>query len=268
MKKRNTKVMQLITMVLSILMIISCISIPVSASEVTYKLTTSDQALWEAVGDSLTQNANALGLTNSGGVLTFDVETFVEKTDKEQKALIKHFMADVTKAGLSAEGTSTIMDCLNDNDKIDMSLYLMPYIFDTTKGDLIGGMQAINPFVSIINVLIGAFAILACLALVLFSVYDIVLIVVPLFREKLISKADSGATNSKGRPWGVSAEAWSAIMAAESNDGKEYKSAMWIYLKRRLPMYIVFGIALAYLIFGGFGNLMQALLNIGNAYVG
>ena len=240
-----------------------------TAFAVKYKLSTSDQAVWESSED-LGESASALGVTNTNGELTFDPSGFIEKTDKEQKQLIKNFMTDVTALNFSANGTNTIMDCLNSTEQIDMSLYLIPYVFDETRGDIVGGMKVINPFMSVINIIIGVLAILASLALILFSVYDIVIIIVPLFRDKILAKSEN-SSNSGGRPAGVSAEAWNAIQAAEgdgNNSGKEYKSALWIYLKHRLPVYLVFGIILAYLVFGGFSGLMQALLNIGSQYVG
>lgn len=253
---------RVVSLILSACMVFSVMAM--TAFAVTYKLNTSDQAVWDS-SDDLQQAAQELGLTNSGGTLSFDPSGFIEKTDKEQKQLVKNFMTEATNLEFSANGTNTIMDCLNSTKEIDMSLYLIPYVFDETRGDIVGGMKVINPFMSIINIIIGVLAILASLALVLFSVYDIVIIIVPLFRDKILAK--EGA-NGKDRPAGVSAEAWNAIKVAEgSADGKEYKSALWIYLKHRLPVYIVFGIILAYLVFGGFSNLMQALLNIGSSYV-
>lgn len=259
--QNKTFIKQFVSLMLAACMV--CSMLATVAFAVTYKLNTSDQAVWDSSED-LQQAAQELGLTNSGGTLTFDPSGFIEKTDKEQKQLVKNFMTEATNLEFSANGTNAIMDCLNSTKDIDMSLYLIPYVFDETRGDIVGGMKVINPFMSIINIIIGVLAILASLALVLFSVYDIVIIIVPLFRDKILAK---GNESGKGRPTGVSAEAWNAIKVAESEDGKEYKSALWIYLKHRLPVYIVFGIILAYLVFGGFSSLMQALLNIGNAYV-
>lgn len=261
--KHKTFIHKVLGVVLATCMVLSMCA--VTAFAVTYKLNTSDQAIWDS-SDDLQQAAQELGLTNSNGTLTFDPSGFIEKTDKEQKQLVKNFMTEATALSFSASGTNAIMDCLNSTEDIDMSLYLIPYVFDETRGDIVGGMKVISPFMSVINIIIGVLAILASLALVLFSVYDIVIIIVPLFRDKILSKSEN--SNNGGRPAGVSAEAWSAIQAAEGdNSGKEYKSALWIYLKHRLPVYLVFGIILAYLVFGGFSGLMQALLNIGNQYV-
>lgn len=274
MRTNNKSLRNIVSILLTGIMVISMCALTVFA-DATFKLSKSDQEKWTAAdtklendgSDSLTKLAGDMGLTYSSGSLTFDASTFLGLTSKEQKTVVKHFMQGMIIADLSADGTNTVLDCLNSTDDVDMQIYLMPYIFDETKGDLIGAMKVVDPFIPTINVIIGVGALLAALALIFFSVFDIVVIVVPLFREKLTEKSGS-STDNKGRPRGVSAEAWSAITEAEGKgtDNNGYKSALWIYLKRRLPAYIVFGLVLSFLIFGGFSGLISSLLHLGANY--
>lgn len=242
-----------------------------TVSAVTYKLNVSDQALWEASED-LQAAATELGLQNSGGVLTFEPENFINETDKKQKQLVKNFMTAVIDADLSAEGTTSIMDALNSDERIDMSIYLIPYMFDEMRGDVIGGAQFISPLLPVINIVIGIGALIILALLIVHTVYDLLIIVVPFLRSKVIDKSNSsGSTKDGGRPAFVSEAAWSAIKEAEAsisgNDGS-YKSALWTYFKRRLPEYVVMVIVIAFLVLGGFGNLVQALLSLGQNYTG
>lgn len=265
MVKKRT-IQRFVSMLLAIMLML-CTSV-MTVSAITYKLSVSDQALWEASED-LGTAATELGLTNSGGTLTFDSSGFIESTDKEQKAKIKNFMSATIAAGISTDGTTTIMDVLNADENIDMSVYLVPYMFDELRGDVIGGAKVISPIIPVINVVIGIGAIVVLALLVLHSVYDLLIIVVPFLRTK-ISTGKDGESKSQ-RPAYVSEAAWSAIVASESaitGDGSGYKSALWVYFKRRLPEYIVIVVIIAFLLLGGFSNLIQALLNLGSSYTG
>lgn len=262
------KIMKRIVPTLVCMLTALCMLTMTVSAEATYKLNVSDNALWESCAE-LVEASKDLGLSKTAeGVLSFDESNFVGMTDKEKKSKIKNFMRAIAEADISSNGTVAITDTLYSAESVDMSIYLTPYIVGELRGDVIGGAKIVTPFLPTINTIIGAAVIIIMALLVGYTIYDIVIIIVPALREKIVEK--SGGESSK-RPAYVSEAAWSSIKDAEGAIGSEkgsYKSALWLYLKRRLPEFIVMGIVLAVLLMGGVGTIMEWLLSLGSNYSG
>lgn len=218
------------------------------------------------------------GLTWSGGgdskgTLQWDGgQAFSEKPDKERKKEIKAFFNKINKAGLSADATNQITDMLSqveDGVDVDMSIYLTVHIFSETKGDVVGGMKILSGTLPYINIFIGIGAILLISLLVLSTVIDLACIGLPAIRDYMLAKADTGEGGGGGtanKPKAITYAAWATINEVEGGEsGKgSGKNAYLTYLKKRVFDYLVLGVCIAFLIFGGFANVISAFLEIGS----
>jgi hypothetical protein len=209
------------------------------------------------------------GLTYQEGKFTWDGGVQLsEATSKEQKKQVKKFMTKVDKSNMSATATSSLSSLLGTTDDeatVEMSVLLLPYILDETKGDVLGGMNILSGFLPYINVIIGLAAILIISLLVLSTVLDLAFIGLPQFREWMFDKAEGGNGGGGGKVKGITYAARAAVEEVEGKGegGGSGKNIYLCYLKKRIFDYIILGIALAFLVIGGFSSFVSALLDIG-----
>lgn len=215
------------------------------------------------------------GLTYSSGTLTWDGGIEMSGlTSAEQKKAMAKYNEKVASAGLSSKATNQISDMLAetaDGATVDMEMLLLVQVFDETKGDMVGGMAVIAPFLPYVNIVIGVIAILLVSLLVLSTLIDLACIGLPAVREAMLNKASDGSGDSAKKPKAVTYAAWATINDVEGNgsDNKgSGKNAYLTYFKKRLFDYIILGICLSFLVFGGFSGIMEAFLEIGKSFSG
>lgn len=217
------------------------------------------------------------GLSYSGGTFSWDGgDSLSELSDKEQAKAVTKFNKNMENAGLSAKASNDLTAMLSrtsDNSTVDMQILMMIGVFDQTKGDLVGGSSIIAPFLPYINVGIGVVAILLVTLLVASTVIDLACIGLPALREWVITKNPDNANGGSGgtKPKAVTYAAWSTINEVEgSGEGNKGsgKNAYFVYFKKRIFDYIILGVCLSVLIFGGFSSIMRAFLEIGKGFAG
>lgn len=250
-----------------------------TAEDLTAKISVTDAAKFQKALDSAGGSTGVAGLTYASGVFTWDGGTeFSELTKSDQKKGIKKLMTIIEDSDVSIEGTNAINDLLSETttDDLDMSILLLPYIYDQTKGDVLGGAKVLSGFFPIIKIILGVAAILLIAVTGVSSALDMAYIGVPQVREMMDEKGSNGNGGGGGssKPRGVTHAAYQAISEVEGNGGGgagdkgSNKNIYWSYFKRRIFDYIFLGIAVVFLIVGGFGNLVTSVLEIGKGLVG
>lgn len=219
------------------------------------------------------ESCGIAGLSYSSGKFTWDGGMDMSAlTQKEQKKQVKKFMDNLGKASLSSQATSGLTALLGETDDgatVEMSILLLPYIMDETKGDVLGGMQIVRGFLPYINVLIGIVAILLMSLLVFSTVLDLAFIGLPQFREWILGGKEGGDGKA---PKGITYAARHAVDEVEGGGAGggsgSGKNIYLTYFKKRIFDYILLGICLAFLVLGGFSRFFSALLEIGSGLTG
>lgn len=255
----------------------------ISAFAVSHSLSTDDAAKFTE-NESLSQAASSIGLqVNDREISVSDTSKLADMGEKDQQAAMDNFITELANAGVSQEGTNEISAALSEGYDgvagVKVDLLQITYIFGKTQGDLLGAMGIISPFLPLINLIIGVVAIVVAAILVLSTVIDLAFIGLPMVRESMMA-GDGEKQGSGAKPKALTYACWATIndvegalggggsMGGGSAGGKSYKNAYGLYFKRRLWDYILLGVCLSFLIFGGFGRLMGSLLKIGDQLVG
>lgn len=245
-----------------------------SAFALSHSITPDDAKIFQN-NENLSAAASELGLQINGTEVTVSDKKLAELTGKEQQEKMDNFIAELTNANISQESTTQISEALTEGYEntanVNVDIMQVSYIFNRTKGDLLGAMGIISPFLPIINLIIGVVAIMVAAVLVLSTVIDLAFIGLPMVRESMMAGDDKQGSNDK-KPKALTYACWATINDVEGalgggggagSGGKSYKNAYGLYFKRRAWDYILLGVCLSFLIFGGFGRLMNTLLGIG-----
>lgn len=269
--------------IITMICCVTMIGVPIMA--INYSVTKDDAKIF---GDNseLQTAASGIGLSVAdSGAITIDSSALADKSEKEQNKAMNEFVQQMTNAGISATGSNAISDALKDGyaevDGVAIDILIIRYLFDKTQGDITGAMGIVSPFLPYINILIGVVAILIAAALVLSTVIDLAFIGLPAIREMMMSSGDtSNSNNSSGsKPKALTYACWATINDVEGSlggggsqsgtggGGKGYKNAYGVYFKRRVWDYILLGVCLSFLIFGGFSRFITAILGIGKQLV-
>lgn len=268
---------RIIAILCTLIMCISCMGI--TAFAVDESLSKDDSKKFESI-----ESASEIGLSvGDSGTLTVN-DKLSDKTESEQKKAMQNFVADLNSAGISQEGKNAITNALKDGYKdvagVEIDVLIITYLFDQTQGDLIGAMGVVSPFLPLINLVIGVVAIVVLAFLVLSSVIDLAFIGLPMVREAMMAGDGNGQGGGSGsKPKALTYACWSTINEVEgalggggsggTSGGKSgYKNAYGLYFKKRMWDYVLLGVCLSFLIFGGFSRLISGLLGIGKQLVG
>jgi hypothetical protein len=144
-------------------------------------------------------------------------------------------------------------------------------ILENTKPDFVTANAIYAPFSGILGTVMGIIAVVGMALLGVVLVADIFYIVIPPVRM-LVSdeQTGDGRGSRKGASKIFSNDAIYAIQVAEeSNDaGGSKKQALGVYLKRRIPMLILLGICLLYLVQGQIYTMVGWVLDIVSGFLG
>lgn len=215
------------------------------------------------------------GLTYDSGKLTWDGGVKLsEKTQREQEKQVNTFFDRANSAGFSSEATNGMTNLLSECDgaaTVNMSILLVNHVFDETKGDVVGGMRILDGFLPYINTIIGIGAILLISLLVLSTVIDLACIGLPAVRDAMLSAGDKEGGGGGGgkKPKAITYAAWATISEVEGGEsGKgSGKNAYLVYFKKRVFDYIILGIAISFLLIGGFSGFVKIFMEIGNGLI-
>jgi hypothetical protein len=133
---------------------------------------------------------------------------------------------------------------------------MLQVTFNAMEADLWKAYQIMEPFIGLINVVLGVGCVLLILLLMFSTVMDLAYIGLPVWRETQDSKG-------KKNPFGVCYEALRTVQEVEKGLGDGgYKNAYLLYFKRRALTYIILAICIMYLICGGLSGLISFVLGL------
>lgn len=203
--------------------------------------------------------------TTGDGDLEFNKYAFDGATNKSRREVLSRFVNALQDSQVSGQGQQAIIDRLSAASP-EVSRVLLPLVMDSTSADVYGALKIIKPFLPIVRVIFGIGAIVIMIALVAFTILDLVVIGLPFARENLQSRADA---NGKAKIPFVSTDAISVIQEVESSLGSNggYKNAYLLYFKRRTLTYIILSVCLLWLVVGELGGLIDWLLSLGGGLV-
>lgn len=148
-------------------------------------------------------------------------------------------------------------------------------ILENTKPDFVSANAIYKPFSGIIGTVMGIIAVVGMALLGLVMVSDIFYIVIPPVRMLVADDGNGGEPGGgrggrRGASKIFSDDALYAVRVAEESDdaGGSKKQALGVYLKRRIPMLILLGICLLYLVSGQIYTLVGYILDLVSGFLG
>ena len=146
-------------------------------------------------------------------------------------------------------------------------------ILENTKPDFVKANQIYAPFSGIVGTIMGVIAVVGMGLLGIVLVADIFYIVIPPVRMMVSEEGGQpgeGRSSRTGKSKLFSDDALYAVKIAEesSDGGGSKKQALGVYLKRRIPMLILLGICLMYLVSGSIYVLVGYVLDLVSGFIG
>ena len=143
-------------------------------------------------------------------------------------------------------------------------------VLENTKPDFVSANRIYKPFSGLVGTVMGIIAVVGMGLLGIVLVADIFYIVIPPVRL-LVGDENGGGKDGKIAVSKIfSNDAIYAIKVAESegDGGGSKKQALGVYLGRRVPMLILLGICLLYLVSGHIYTLVGMILDLVSGFIG
>lgn len=206
-------------------------------------------------------------MTLENDTLVIDTIGFKEGNSKELQQIVARFVKAMQLSEISEDRQQALMTEIQDTST-EVAGLLIAAVYADTKGDMYSAMKVMNPFMEALKLVLGLGAILLIFVLTLSTLIDLVYIGVPVWRNHAAAKeGDKGTGGTK--PAGVTYEALTTVKEIEADmEAGNYKNAYLIYFKRRATTYIVLGVSLVYLIGGGLGGVITAILHLVSGITG
>ena len=200
-----------------------------------------------------------------------DEDQFSKLTSSAQTELVndiadKSYEAEETQDNVSDDTIQTWWKQLQTKEGAGSKF--LSVILENTKPDFVTANKIYKPFSGPISTLIGVIAVLGMALLGVVLVADIFYIVIPPVR--MLVSDEGGESGKKSASKIFSNDAIYAIKVAEesSDAGGNKKQALGVYLKRRIPMLILLGICLLYLVSGQIYTLVGYILDLVSGFIG
>ena len=240
---------------------------------------------YEATGGGSIKGSDLLTKDSSSGSYDLDEGEFNKLTSSAQTELVqdiadKSYEAEENASKTKNGGTSKVTEETVQNwwkqlqTKKGAGSKFMNVILENTKPDFVKANQIYEPFSGIIGTVMGLIAVVGMGLLGIVLVADIFYIVIPpvrmLVAEEGGGEPGGGRSSRKSASKLFSDDALYAVkVAEESNDsGGSKKQALGVYLKRRIPMLILLGICLLYLVQGQIYTLVSYILDLVSGFLG
>lgn len=177
----------------------------------------------------------------------------------------QNFVDALCEQGNDPDAIQTVMDNIGNKDS-EFSTIMLLITFDDVHADLYKAYKIMEPFLNILNVVLGIGCVLLILILMLSTVFDLAYIGLPVWRE-------AQESNGKGKknPFGVSYEAMRTVQEVEKGLGGgdgDYRNAYLLYFKRRALTYIILALCIMYLICGGLSGIIGFVLSLTTGITG
>lgn len=278
--KTNSK--RLLAMMLSLIMIVGLVfSMSVSA----FATSPEEQAnskLYNGVYTAVSNNDYALeaGGTIKGSKLLdaktgeIDSTEFDKLSQKGKQNLISDIntkaeeLATTSGSGVSQTTVDNWYRKLQNTNGVGEQF--MSVILENTKPDFAGANRIYAPFSGVVGVIIGLIAVIMMSLLGVVMVADIAYIALPPLQA--MAPPSDGVSGGDGKTNKASIlfsqDAKFAVQESNQGENGTRKQAYGIYLKRRIPMLILLGICLLYLVSGNIFKLVSMILTLLHGFLG
>ncbi len=197
------------------------------------------------------------------GYIEIDSYVWNDASENDKVDVMQSFFDGLVEAKANPQGVQDFMKEMQDAGS-GIEAIMLQVTFNAMEADLWKAYQIMEPFIGLINVVLGVGCVLLILLLMFSTVMDLAYIGLPVWREAQDSK-------NKKNPFGVSFEALRTVEDVEkgvSGGDGEYRNAYLLYFKRRALTYIILAICIMYLICGGISGIIGFVLSLTTGITG
>lgn len=202
----------------------------------------------------------------TNGMYDLDEGAFNSLTSSAQTELV----SDIAEASYDAQETNTTITDVTIQDwwrelqsKDGVGSKFLNVVLENTKPDFVSANKIYKPFSGIVGTVMGLIAVFGMGLLGIVMVADIFYIVIPPVRM-FVSDSENGDNGKLPVSKIFTNDAIYAVRVAEDSKDSSgsKKQALGVYLKRRIPMLILLGICLLYLVSGRIYTLVSWILDL------
>jgi hypothetical protein len=219
----------------------------------------SDDEATSALMDSITKTVNSsVGgkyflVYSKDGLLSFSSSIYRALEKNDQRKLMRFTLKTVKESQLPSKVKTKVTTFISDQDRLVADS--IQALNSDTSSELSAGYVWFLPFASPASTVLGFLAIIIFVFLTVSIVIDTAYLTVGIFRQFL----ESG----EGKPKFVSGEAWDTAKEVDNSlQSGTYKDYLLVYFRKRIGIFILTSIVLAYLISGQIYSIFTTLLEV------
>lgn len=219
----------------------------------------SDDEATSALMNSITKTVNSsVGGKNflvysTDGLLSFSSSIYRALEKDDQRKLMRFTLKTVKESQLPSKVKTKVTTFISDQDRLVADS--IQALNSDTSSELSAGYVWFLPFASPASTVLGFLAIIIFVFLTVSIVIDTAYLTVGIFRQFL----ESG----EGKPKFVSGEAWDTAREVDNSlQSGTYKDYLLVYFRKRIGIFILTSIVLAYLISGQIYSIFTTLLEV------
>lgn len=197
------------------------------------------------------------------GLVAINKTVWNQAREKQVINAFQAFVDALNEDGADIDAVQTFTTNIGNKDA-NFSAVMLEMTFNKMNANLYQAYRIMEPFLNILNVVLGVGCVLLILILMASTVMDLAYIGLPVWRETQDSKG-------KKNPFGVSYEALRTVQEVEKGLGGgdgDYRNAYLLYFKRRALTYIILAICIMYLICGGISGIIGFVLSLAGGLTG
>lgn len=219
----------------------------------------SDDEATSALMESITRTVNSsVGgkyflVYSKDGLLSFSSSIYRTLDKDDQRKLMRFTLKTVKESQLPSKVKTKVTTFISDQDRLVADS--IQALNSDTSSELSAGYVWFLPFASPASTVLGFLAIVIFVFLTVSIVIDTAYLTVGIFRQFL----ESG----EGKPKFVSGEAWDTAREVDNSlQSGTYKDYLLVYFRKRIGIFILTSIVLAYLISGQLYSIFTTLLEV------
>lgn len=219
----------------------------------------SDDEATSALMESITRTVNSsVGgkyflVYSKDGLLSFSSSIYRALEKDDQRRLMRFTLKTVKESQLPSKVKTKVTTFISDQDRLVADS--IQALNSDTSSELSAGYVWFLPFASPASTVLGFLAIVIFVFLTVSIVVDTAYLTVGIFRQFL----ESG----EGKPKFVSGEAWDTAREVDNSlQSGTYKDYLLVYFRKRIGIFILTSIVLAYLISGQIYSIFTTLLEV------
>ena len=195
-------------------------------------------------------NKQILNYNSSTGVVTFSNKLYSELEMEDKEAFMETALSATSETGLGPQQKNKLYNFIAEQDSPVSAA--IKYLKSDASADFVEAKAWFRPFSSPVSIVMGIVCLLVFLFMGLSMIFDCAYLSLPMFQAVL----EHGEEYKK--PFGVSREAWAVMKEASQN---EDRNIMVLYFKRRVPVLVVTGVCLGYVISGQIYDILVYFIN-------